>query len=279
MALGALIIKEKLNITDEETVELIRENPYLQYLIGLQEYRDEAPFDPSMMVHFRKRITPEILSRINETIVQRRMSKYREDDEPPGSTEEDGSSGGGGEEEGAGNSGIMMIDASVAPADIAYPTDLNLLNESREKLEGIIDVLYEPVKGTIDKPRTYRQKARKSYLVASKRRRISQKALRKALKQQLQYIHLTTLGRPPKDKRKDVRQEREDSSMRNAIEGGFGTAKRRYGMNRIMARLQETSETSISLVILVMNLEKILKCIFVRIVYWLTQPMKLVNGL
>ncbi|MGB4268620.1 MAG: transposase, partial [Spirochaetota bacterium] len=40
MALGALIIKEKLNITDEETVEQIRETPYLQYLIGLTEYRD-----------------------------------------------------------------------------------------------------------------------------------------------------------------------------------------------------------------------------------------------
>jgi hypothetical protein len=49
-------------------------------------------------------------------------------------------------------------------------------------------------------------------------------------------------------------------------------------MNQIMARLQEASETSIILVILVMNLEKILKCIFVRIVYWLTQPMKPVNG-
>lgn len=35
----------------------------------------------------------------------------------------------------------MIIDASVAPADIAYPTDLNLLNEAREKLKGIIDVL------------------------------------------------------------------------------------------------------------------------------------------
>ena len=115
------------------------------------------------------------------------MSNDREDDDSPGSTEEGGSSGGG--EEGAGNSGIMMIDASVAPADIAYPTDLNLLNESREKLEEIIDVLYEPVKGAIDKPRTYRQKARKSYFVASKRRKIRQKALRKALKQQLQYIH------------------------------------------------------------------------------------------
>jgi hypothetical protein len=31
MALGALIIKEKLLISDIETVEQIRENPYLQY--------------------------------------------------------------------------------------------------------------------------------------------------------------------------------------------------------------------------------------------------------
>lgn len=35
MALGALIIKEKLGISDRETVEQIRENPYLQYFIGL----------------------------------------------------------------------------------------------------------------------------------------------------------------------------------------------------------------------------------------------------
>jgi hypothetical protein len=34
MALGALIIKEKLGISDRLTVEQIRENPYLQYFIG-----------------------------------------------------------------------------------------------------------------------------------------------------------------------------------------------------------------------------------------------------
>ena len=32
MALGALLIKERQKITDRETVEQIRENPYLQYL-------------------------------------------------------------------------------------------------------------------------------------------------------------------------------------------------------------------------------------------------------
>lgn len=35
MALGALIIKEKLGISDRETVEQIKENPYLQYFIGM----------------------------------------------------------------------------------------------------------------------------------------------------------------------------------------------------------------------------------------------------
>ena len=38
MALGALIIKEKLGISDRETVEQIKENPYLQYFIGLESY-------------------------------------------------------------------------------------------------------------------------------------------------------------------------------------------------------------------------------------------------
>ncbi len=52
MALGALIIKEKLGISDRETVEQIRKNPYLQYFIGLKSYRNEAPFEASMMVHF-----------------------------------------------------------------------------------------------------------------------------------------------------------------------------------------------------------------------------------
>jgi transposase, IS5 family len=56
MALGALIIKEKLGTSDIETVEQIRENPYLQYFIGLSSYHNGSPFDPSMLSHFRQRI-------------------------------------------------------------------------------------------------------------------------------------------------------------------------------------------------------------------------------
>jgi hypothetical protein len=74
-ALGALIIKEKLGITDEETVMQIQETPYLQYLVGMQGYRDEAPFDPSMMTHFRKRISFEMISKVNEKIIAEERNK------------------------------------------------------------------------------------------------------------------------------------------------------------------------------------------------------------
>ena len=71
MALGALRIQEKLGISPRETVEQIRENRYLQYLIGQNNYRSEAPFDPSMMVGVRQRIGEELLGKINKAMVKK----------------------------------------------------------------------------------------------------------------------------------------------------------------------------------------------------------------
>ena len=48
-----LFIKQRLGLSDEETVEQIRENPYLQVFLGFAGYSTKAPFDLSMMVHFR----------------------------------------------------------------------------------------------------------------------------------------------------------------------------------------------------------------------------------
>jgi hypothetical protein len=73
MALGGLIIKERLGLSDEETVEQIRENPYLQYFLGLSEYSGTAPFEASMMVHFRKRLNLEMVGRLNEAVVKQSL--------------------------------------------------------------------------------------------------------------------------------------------------------------------------------------------------------------
>lgn len=75
MALGSLIIKEKLNTSDEETVEQIKENPYLQYFIGISSYSNEAPFDSSMLSHFRQRIGMDTVKRINQLMVRRNEEK------------------------------------------------------------------------------------------------------------------------------------------------------------------------------------------------------------
>lgn len=61
VAFGALVIKDTLGISDEETVEQIRENPYLQYFLGFKKYTNKKLFDPSLMVHFRKRFSLEKL--------------------------------------------------------------------------------------------------------------------------------------------------------------------------------------------------------------------------
>jgi len=71
VAFGALYIKQKLGLADEDTVNQIRENAYTQYFLGFAAYVAKAPFDPSMMVHFRKRFSDDDIRRINELVVQR----------------------------------------------------------------------------------------------------------------------------------------------------------------------------------------------------------------
>lgn len=200
MALGALIIKERLGTSDAETVEQIRENPYLQYFLGVSEYSDKAPFEASMLVHFRKRVNLELIGEINEAIIKQecetdsseqeslakpsaRKCEDNDDDEPPPSP----------------NQGQLIVDASCTPADIRYPTDLSLLNEAREHTEPIIDLLYTQVREQgVQKPRTYRRKARQQYLHIAKQRQVKRKTLRKAVGQQLRYLrrnlaHIDTL--------------------------------------------------------------------------------------
>ena len=70
LAFGALFIRQRLGLTDEETVEQIRENAYMQFFLGFSGYSSKAPFDPSMMVHYRKRLSEEDLNRLNELIAE-----------------------------------------------------------------------------------------------------------------------------------------------------------------------------------------------------------------
>lgn len=422
VALGALIIQERLGTDDRETLRQILENPYLQYFLGLPEYQYRRPFHDSLMTHFRKRLGGDIIHEVNEWIALEESRKSSEvqdqesDDDDPmnggSSTETSDSAEKPAEQIELTNEGELLLDATCAPADIAYPTDLSLLNQAREKLENIIDLLHEPERGKSAKPRTYRQRARKAYLAIAKQRRVKPRTMKKAVGRQLRFVardlrivtelaatggltrlsrrqykelliiqelyrqqqemhstgtHSTQdrivsisqphvrpivrgkakanvefgaklaisvvngyafreqlswdnynegvtlqasveaycarfgfypkavladqiyrtrdnlryckekgirlsgpqLGRPSADQQEQKRIAKVDASARNAVEGKFGEGKRSYGLGRIRAHLRTTSETVIGLQLLVMNLEKRLRLLFLPILQWL----------
>jgi len=65
MALGTLLIKDRYNLSDDETIQEVRMNPYLQHFIGLTEFTHDAPIDSSTITRFRKRVNPELLVKLN----------------------------------------------------------------------------------------------------------------------------------------------------------------------------------------------------------------------
>jgi len=176
LAFGALYIQRKLSLTDDETVNQICENPSMQFFCGFDTYTTEKPFDSSLMVHFRKRISAKLMKEIMKEAfaAEARKEIDEEDDDADG----DGGGGIGGDSDDADErepKGTMLLDATCCPADIQYPTDIRLLNHARELTEQIIDGLHEQLAhpGYI-KPRTYRETARKDYLSFAKRRKYTQ---------------------------------------------------------------------------------------------------------
>ena len=154
--------------SDVWLVKHIGENPYLQYFIGMKEY-GPCPFGASTLVAFRKRFSEEDMAAILEASIPRPEKSGNDEDnnDPP-------------------NDGTLVLDATCCPTDIAYPQDVNLLNQAREKLEQTVDEICESTGEK--KPRMYRKCARRDFLRLSKSKKCSTKAIRSAIKKQLQYI-------------------------------------------------------------------------------------------
>ena len=87
MALGSLIIKEKLGTSDRETVEQIKENPYLQYFIGQSHYSNDVPFDASLLVRFRERINVNLVNQINQRMVKKIQEETEEESQKKAQTQ------------------------------------------------------------------------------------------------------------------------------------------------------------------------------------------------
>ena len=229
IVIGALIIKHTCNLSDEETIEQISENIYMQYFLGYSSFDPEPAFDPSLFVEIRKRLGAAEVNAINERIIalKTHMESLSKHTTPPASQAEENDKSNDKETGGkrdeisdatiylqnkeassesstapkcvleqkddhqdntVENKGRVIFDATACPQDIAFPTDLNLLSDAREKSEELIDKLYNPDLH-VAKPRTYREVARKEYLKTAQKKNKSGKEIRRAVKKQLGYLH------------------------------------------------------------------------------------------
>ncbi len=198
IVLGALIIKHHEELSDEGTIESIKENLYMQYFLGLSSFKRDAVFAPSLFVEIRKRLGLDYWQEINDIIIKHNTPEKKNDsEENKGNNQQlhmDEISNAPTIQES--NNGTINIDATIVEQDIQYPTDLGILNESREKAEEIIDIIC--LKTNQEKPRTYRITARKKYLNVAKKKRRTHKEIRKAIRIQLNFVsrdlqHINTL--------------------------------------------------------------------------------------
>jgi len=218
IVIGAIIIKHMLVLTDRETVDQIRENMFMQYFLGYSSFTNEEPFSPTLFVSIRERLTLEVMSEINDAIIAHASSLQtgneqkpspvrveKDDPDPPESSapEADATLNESSETEAAvelrpANQGKLLMDATVAPQYITFPTDLKVLNASLRKSEELIDLLYDAAIHGPVKVRTYRRIAHKRFLNTAKKKQKTSKEIYKANGSQLRFLrrnlgHLKTL--------------------------------------------------------------------------------------
>ncbi len=211
IVIGAVIIKHMLNIDDREVVAQIQENMYLQYFVGLSSFTTREPFDASLMVSIRYRLGQDVMEEFNRMVLQEagvipsatgtssddennrsdtsskeaQSSDKKEQNIESSNNIEDNEATGNNHTVAA-HSGTLLLDATVAEQQIEYPTDLKLLNESREQLERMIEEVCKA--GKLRQPRMYKNKARQQYLSIAKKKRKTKKDIRKGLRRGLQYV-------------------------------------------------------------------------------------------
>jgi transposase, IS5 family len=191
--IGAVIIKHMLNLTDEETINQIEENMFMQYFLGYSSFTNEAPFDSSLFVDIRSRLTPTILDEISYIIALHHQDKLNikitDPDEEKEEKDNDNDRPAGNDVSALPNQGRLIMDATVCPQAITFPTDIKVIGSARKKSEELIDKLYAQTKHLVEKPRTYRELARNNYLNGAKKKSISNKDKYNVIDQQLRFLN------------------------------------------------------------------------------------------
>lgn len=182
MVIGALIIKHKMSLSDEETILTIQENPYMQYMVGLTEYTDKPIFDPSLFVTIRKRLKIDDLNAFTLELakIEQKIREGKDVDNHDG--------------DGIGNAckeetqhTDIKVDATCCDAEMKYPTDLGLLDDASRFIDRMINFACKQLGCPPSK--TERSALRVKYLSFTKKKHKGAKARKETMSFMLAYLH------------------------------------------------------------------------------------------
>lgn len=160
---GLLIVKHIDRESDEGVVEKFSESPYVQWFCGYERFVIEDVIDPSLLSKTRKRLGTQFFKEFEEkligVLVERKILK----------------------------AGDHLLDGTVIPANIEFPTDTKLLNRAREWLVIVIKGLRKKLK-IGGKVRTYCRVAQEFFIGFQKKRRKSKAMIRLARGKMLRFV-------------------------------------------------------------------------------------------
>ncbi len=110
---GLAILKHTFDLSDEALCERWIENPYFQYLCGEEFFQHELPFDRSSMTRWRQRMGEERIA----TLLQESLAVAVK----TGAMK-------------AQDTRRVIVDTTVQPKNVMFPTDAKLIHRARERL-------------------------------------------------------------------------------------------------------------------------------------------------
>lgn len=157
---GLLILKHLYRYSDAELADLIKRDIYAQYLCDVSLKEAKNFINPSTLSKFRKQIGLEGVKLIEQEVfmsLQRtKLLKGRR----------------------------LVCDTMVVPADIAYPTDVSLLDKLRRKAVQYLETAKQFGAKTF---RTYKRTARRVFITYQKIRHHTRQSRRRVQRKLLQF--------------------------------------------------------------------------------------------
>ena len=113
LMVGLEILKYTYDLSDERVCALWLENPYFQYFCGEEFFQHKLPFDRSSMTRWRQRMGEDKLKALLQESLNVAVTT--------GAMQSSELS-------------AVVVDTTVQPKNVMYPTDAKLLNRARETL-------------------------------------------------------------------------------------------------------------------------------------------------